>query len=165
METLQVYSSTNGDGEYDQLAMRAPRKLKCDVSSEFPYQFLEKKQQKNKFESNYETIPQTAIAETKHTITTDTNKIIHRKRISKPLPLSFQNPLSRRGEHSGVSDGKFKQAPQLEQISLDEVSREEKRTIDERDNSEEERDTSTPIMEIPQNNWKPALNSLRQRPC
>ena len=81
-ETLQVYSFNNGDGEYDQLIMKAPRKLKCDVSNKFPYQFLEKKKQnKNKIESNYETKPQTAIAGTKHTITTDTNKTIHRKLI------------------------------------------------------------------------------------
>ena len=42
-ETLQVYSFNNGDGEYDQLIMKAPRKLKCDVSNKFPYEFLEKK--------------------------------------------------------------------------------------------------------------------------
>ena len=29
-ETLQVYSSNNGDGEYDQLIMKSPRKLKGD---------------------------------------------------------------------------------------------------------------------------------------
>ena len=99
-ETLQVYSFNNGDGEYDQLVMKAPRKLKCDVSNKFSYQFLKKKKQnKNKFESNYETNPQTAIAGTKHTITTDTNNIIHRKLFSNPLPNSFQNPLLRRGEN------------------------------------------------------------------
>ena len=79
--------------------MKTPRKLKCDVSNNLPYKFLEKKQNKNKFESEYDTNPQTAVAETKHTITTDTNKSIHKKRISKPLPNSFQNPLSRRGEN------------------------------------------------------------------
>ena len=47
-ETLQVYSFNNGDGEYDQLIMKAPRKLKCDVSNKFPYQFLEKKKTKQK---------------------------------------------------------------------------------------------------------------------
>ena len=46
-ETLQVYSFNNGDGEYDQLIMKAPQKLKCDVSTKFPYQFLEKKKQTN----------------------------------------------------------------------------------------------------------------------
>ena len=49
-ETLQVYSFNNGDGEYDHLIMKAPRKLKCDVnvSNKFPYQFLEKKKTKQK---------------------------------------------------------------------------------------------------------------------
>ena len=87
-ETLQVYSFNNADGEYDQLIMKSPRKLKCDVSNKFPYKFLEKKNKikTNNYENNYETKPQTAVAGTKHTITTDTNKIIHRKLISKPLP-------------------------------------------------------------------------------
>ena len=31
-ETLQVYSFNNGKGGYDQLIMKTPRKLKCDVS-------------------------------------------------------------------------------------------------------------------------------------
>ena len=32
-ETLQVYSFNNGRGGYDQLIMKTPRKLKCDVSN------------------------------------------------------------------------------------------------------------------------------------
>ena len=97
-ETLQVYSSNNGRGGYDQLIMKTLRKLKCDVSNNFPYNFLETKQNKNKFESEYQSEPQTAVAGTKHTITTDTNRILHRKLVSKHLPNSFQNPLSRRGK-------------------------------------------------------------------
>ena len=61
-ETLQVYTFTNGNGAYDQLVMKAPRKLKEDVSNKFPYLFLEKKQYKEKFESAYENKPQTAVA-------------------------------------------------------------------------------------------------------
>ena len=74
-ETLQVYSFNNGRGGYNQLIMKTPQKLKCDVSNNFSYKFLEKNQNKNKFESNYDTNPQIAVAETEHTITTDTNKI------------------------------------------------------------------------------------------
>ena len=66
-ETLQVFSFNNGRGGYDQLIMKTPRKLKCDVSNNFPYKFLEKKQNKNKFESGYQSQPQTAVAGTKHT--------------------------------------------------------------------------------------------------
>ena len=44
-ETLQVYSFNNGTGGYDQLIMKMPRRLKCDVSNKFPYNFLEKKNQ------------------------------------------------------------------------------------------------------------------------
>ena len=41
------FQSTNlasKHGDYDQLVMKTPRKLmKCDVSNNFPYKFLEKK--------------------------------------------------------------------------------------------------------------------------
>ena len=70
---------------------------------------ISRKKNKNKFESNYDTKPQTAIAGTKHSITTDTNKVIHQKLNSKALQSSFQNPLSRRGKNRRGPDGKFAQ--------------------------------------------------------
>ena len=120
-ETLQVYSFNNGKGGYDQVIMKTPRKLKCDVSNNFPYKFLEKRQTKDKFESEYQTKPQTAVAGTKPTITTDTNKVIHRKLVCKPLPNSFQNPLSRRGDNRRGIDGRFIQMslPSLETEDTD----------------------------------------------
>ena len=111
-ETLQVYTfngATNGNGAYDQLVMKAPRELKEDVSNKFSYLFLEKKQNKGKFESAYENKPQTAVAGAKHTVITNKNKVFHRKRISKPLTPIFQNPLSRRGENPRGKDGRFLQ--------------------------------------------------------
>ena len=48
-----------------------------------------------------------AIAGTKHTILTDKNEIVHRKRASKPINPSYQNPLSRRGETPRVADSRF----------------------------------------------------------
>ena len=89
-ETLQVFSFNNGKGGYDQLIMKTPRKLKCDVSNNFPYKFLEKKQNKNKFEGGYQSEPQRAIAGPKHTITTDTNKILHRKHEANPYRILFR---------------------------------------------------------------------------
>ena len=140
-ETLQVYSFNNGRGGYDQLIMKSPRQLKCDVSNNLPYKFLEKKQNKNKFESEYDTNPQIAVAETKHTITTDTNKIIHKKRISKPLPNSFQNPLSRRGENRRGIDGRFVQT------SIQSDSEDEKEEEEETQTETDERRASTPTAE------------------
>ena len=68
-EKLQIYSFVRRDGNNDQLVMMTPRKWKCDYSGNFRYKFLEnKKHNKNKFESNYETISQTTVAGTKHTI-------------------------------------------------------------------------------------------------
>ena len=106
-ETLQVYTFSNSEGHQDQLVMKAPRKLREDVSDNFPYLFLEKKVNENKCESAYDTRPQIAVAGTKHTITTNENKIIHRKRVSKPLKSTFQNPLSRRGENPRGPDSRF----------------------------------------------------------
>ena len=84
--------------------MKTPRKLQCDVRT-----ISDTKQNNNEFESKYETIPQTAVTATKHIITTDTNTIIHRKLISKPLKNSFQNPLSRQRENARGPDGRFTQ--------------------------------------------------------
>ena len=114
-ETLQVYSFTNGNGTYDQLVMKTARKLKEDVTNKFPYLFLERKQKRDKFESMYENKPQLAVAGTKHTIKPNTDKIIHRKRASKPLNQILQNPLSRRGENPRGKDGMFTTIEQLEE--------------------------------------------------
>ena len=81
--------------------MKAPRKLKEDVSSKLPYFFLGKKVNKNKFKNAYDTKPQSAVAGTKHTITTDE----HINTPKKPLKSTFQNPLSRRGETPRGPDG------------------------------------------------------------
>ena len=141
-ETLQLYSFNNGRGGYDQLIMKTPRKRKCDVSNNLPYKFLEKKQNKNKLESEYDTNPQIAVAETKHTITTDTNKIIHKKRISKLLPNSFQNPLSRRGENRRGTDGRFVQT------SIQSDSEGEEEEEEETQTETDERRASTSTAEI-----------------
>ena len=61
-ETLQIYSFNNGKEGYDQLIMKTPRRLKSDVRNQFPHKFLEKKGNKNKFENEYQTKSQTAIA-------------------------------------------------------------------------------------------------------
>ena len=92
--------------------MKTPRKLKEDVSNKFPF-FLERKQNRDKFESMYENKPQMAVAGTKHTIITDTNKIIHRA--SKPLNQTFQIPLSRRGENPRGKEGRFATIEQQEE--------------------------------------------------
>ena len=106
-ETLQVYSFISGNGTCDQLVMKTPRKLKEDVSKKFPYLFLERKQNRDKFEKMYENKPQMAVAGTKHTTITDTNKIIHKKRASKQLNQILQNPLSRRGKNPRGKYGRF----------------------------------------------------------
>ena len=73
-------------------------------------------------------------------ITTDTNKRIHRKLSSEPIPNSLQNLLSRRGENRRGTDGRFIQ------MSLASMDTEE-------DNEEEsqsetgERRKSTPARE------------------
>ena len=68
----------------------------------------------DQFESRCENKPQGAVAGTKDTIVTDTNKIIHRKRIGKPLKTKFQNPLSRRVDNLRGKDGRFVQPQQFE---------------------------------------------------
>ena len=106
-ETLQVCTISNNEGHHDQLVMKAPCKLKEVVSNKFPYIYIEKKVNKNKFESAYDTKPQIAVAGTKHTITTDKKNIIYRKRVSTLLKSTFQNPLSRRGENQRGTEVRY----------------------------------------------------------
>ena len=119
-ETLQFYSFANKNGQHDQLVMNAPRKLKEDVRNKFLYLFLEKKRTKIKFDSAYEREPQIAISGTKHTILTNENEVIHRKRASKPTNPLFQNPLSRRGENPRGIEGRF---IQIESIDTEHTER------------------------------------------
>ena len=131
---MQVYSFSNIEGHHDQLVLKAPRKLKEDVSNKFPYLSLEKKGKKNKLESEYETKSQLAVAGTKHTITTDTNKIIHPKHVNKPLTHTFQNPFSSRGENPRGPDGAFTQMriDQLDQLDdIGQLARESTPVVEE----------------------------------
>ena len=95
-ETLQVYPYSNGSGNYDQLVMKTPRKFKEDVGNKVSYLFLEKNHNLGNFESIYENKPQVAIAATKHTILTDKNKMVQRKRASKPKKLISEPALKKR---------------------------------------------------------------------
>ena len=124
-ETLQVYSFSNKDEHHDQLAMKTPRRLKKDVGEKIPYLSLEKNVNKNKFETAYDTKPQVAITGTKHTITIDTNKVLHRKRASKFFSNTFQNQLSRRSEnprgpHRRSSPMRLDQSNQSDELKLSE---------------------------------------------
>ena len=63
----------------------------------------------------YEQKPQTAVAGTKHTMVPNTNKILHKKRASKPLNPIFQNPQLRQGENPMGRDLRFTQIEQLDE--------------------------------------------------
>ena len=122
--------------------MKTTRKLKCDVSNNFPNKFLEKKKpNKIKFESKYDAVPQRAVAGTKHTVTTDTNKIIHRKIISKPLSNSFQYPYKDEEKMQGP-DGRFIQQTTFLPIN---PSVEEEEEEGQSENAERRQSTPTPI--------------------
>ena len=54
---------------------------------EYPFKFYEKNYKKGSMESKFKNRIQTAVSGTRHTVTTDKNKVIHRKLISNPLPF------------------------------------------------------------------------------
>ena len=76
-DTLQVYSFSGAGGVSNQLPMK-PKKSAKGVSN-YPFLFLEKKHQRNKFESAYSDKPQLAKSGTNHTVTTHNGRVIHRK--------------------------------------------------------------------------------------
>ena len=51
----------------------------------YPFQFFERNHNKKSLEGRFQKIIQTAVNGTKHTVTTDTGKINHRKFISDPI--------------------------------------------------------------------------------
>ena len=53
----------------------------------YPFKFYEKNYKKNSLDSKFKNKIQIAVSGTKHTVTTDKNKIIHRKLFSNPLPF------------------------------------------------------------------------------
>ena len=63
--------------------------VSSDRNSNYPFTFYEKTRTKSSLGVKFDNKPQTAIFGTKHTITTDKNRTIHRKVISNPIP--FQN--------------------------------------------------------------------------
>ena len=71
--------------------MKAPRKLKADLGNNFSYQFLENKQDRNKFGIMYDQKQQTATAGINHPYTTIENKVVYRKRASKPRTFRIHN--------------------------------------------------------------------------
>ena len=54
---------------------------------EYPFTFFEKVQTKSSLENKFNKKPQIAVSGTRHTVTTDKNKILHRKLISNPIPF------------------------------------------------------------------------------
>ena len=97
--------------------------------------------------SEYQTKPQTAVAGTKHTIITDTNKIFHRKLVSKPLPNSFQNPLSHRGENKRGMDGRFIQMSLPSLDTKEDDDEEETQSEEDKRGRTSVRETSTEQMD------------------
>ena len=108
-DTIQVYSFSGAGGVSDQLPMK-PKKNDKGVSV-YSFLFLEKKHQKSKFESAYMDKPNIAMSGTKHTVTTPNGRVIHKKRISKPLNNFNQDCNNNRGTGPKGPDGRFTKLP------------------------------------------------------
>ena len=68
----------------------ADKKPSCLVSMDkfkYPIKFYEKNHNKETQDRKFKNEKETAISRKEHTVTTNTNKIVHRKLISNPLPF------------------------------------------------------------------------------
>ena len=99
-DTLQVYSFSGPGGVSDQLPMK-PKKSTKGVSN-YPFLFLEKKHQRNRFESAYSDKSQLTILGTNHTATTPNGRVIHRKLISKPIETFNQETKQQRNRTTRI---------------------------------------------------------------
>ena len=73
---------------------------------EYPFKLYEKNYKKRSMEKKFKNKVQTAASGTKHTLTTDKNKTIHRKLISNPLPFeqATSTPAKRKNTHQNAAD-------------------------------------------------------------
>ena len=107
-DTVQIYSFTGkGKADSDVLPMKQPRKStgKDNVSTNFPFLFVERNHQRGKFDPHYAENVQIAVSGTEHTVCTENGRVSHRKLISKPLCTS--QALSQQGKGPRGPDGKF----------------------------------------------------------
>ena len=58
-----------------------------EKNTNYPFSFFEKAHTKCSLGSKFKKIPLIAVSGTKHTVTTDKNKILHRKLIYNPIPF------------------------------------------------------------------------------
>ena len=114
-DTLQVYSFSGAGGVSDQLPMK-PKKGAKGVGN-YPFSFLEKKHQRNIFESAYSDKPQLAISGTSRTVTTPNGRVIHRKLISKPIE-TFKQENNNSGTGPRGSDGRFIRSPSKQRRTM-----------------------------------------------
>ena len=70
------------------------------------FKFYEKNYKKDSLDSKFKNKIQTAVSGTKHTVTTDKNKMIHRKLISNPLPFQQTTtvPIKRINTRQNTAD-------------------------------------------------------------
>ena len=99
----------------DQLPMK-PKESAKGVSN-YPFLFLEKKNQRNKFQSAYSDKPQLAISGTNHTVTTPNGRIIDRKLISKPIETCNQE-INNRGTGPRGPDSRFMRSPSKQRRAM-----------------------------------------------
>ena len=87
----------------DQLPMK-PKESAKGVGN-YPFLFLKKKNQRNKFQSAYSDKPQLAISGTNHRVTTPNGRMIDRKLISKPIETCNRRPTTEEPDHADQTAG------------------------------------------------------------
>ena len=93
-----------------------PKKNAKGVSN-YPFFFLEKKHQRNKFESAYSDKPQLAMSGTNHTVTPPNRRVLHRKLISKPI-VDFNQELNNRGTGPRGPHRRFIRSPSKQKRAM-----------------------------------------------
>ena len=93
---IPIYVTRNGEGEVsnhlimartktEEKAMTEKSPKKKNSVGKYPFQFIEKNHNRKSLEGRFQRKLQTAVSGTEHTVTTDTEKVIHRKFFSEPI--------------------------------------------------------------------------------
>ena len=98
---------------------KSPKKKPNNSASiqEYPFKFYEKNTNKRSLEGKFKPKLKTAVTGTEHTVTTEDNKIIHRKLISQPINFQEDSPRAKVAKREASTSAESKTLPVPDEIN------------------------------------------------
>ena len=103
-------------------SVKSPKKrpntsVSMESQRNYPFQFYEKNSNKKSLEGRFYPKLKTAISGTDHTVTTEDNKLVHRRLISQPIIFQEDSPRAKSQKRDGTMQSESKTLPIPDEIS------------------------------------------------